>query len=112
MLERMGYDVDIAVDGADAVEKVLAAPQRYDLVILDGNMPRVPGREAALRIRDAHPGIPMLLATGYLEPRDVERLPAYGFSAVIAKPYTLSDLSRVVAEQLAKRELKGETFKV
>ncbi len=107
MLERLGYDVDVAIDGEDAIARVLADPARFDLIILDGNMPRVPGREAALRIRDAVPGMRMLLASGYIEPRDLERLSNYGFSAVITKPYTLSDLSRVVAEQLAKPEAKG-----
>ena len=107
MLERLGYDVDVAADGEEAIARVLANPSRYNLVILDGNMPRMQGREAALRIRDAVPGMPMVLATGYLEPREQERLPSYGFSAMIAKPYTLSDLSRVVAEQLAKPESRA-----
>ena len=107
MLERLGYDVDVAADGEEAIARVVADPKRFDLVILDGNMPRVPGREAALRIREVAPAVPILLATGYLEPRELERLPHYGFSAMIAKPYTLSDLSRVVAEQLARPETRG-----
>jgi signal transduction histidine kinase/CheY-like chemotaxis protein len=101
MLRRLGYEVDVVVDGAEAIATVSADPSRYDLVILDGNMPRVPGRDAAILIKQAAPDLPLLLATGYLEPGEAERLTSYGFATAIPKPYTLSDLSRLVAQQLA-----------
>ena len=101
MLEQLGYEVECAVDGADAVERVAADPGRYDLAILDGNMPQLHGREAASRIRELAPNLRLVLTTGYLEPGDAERLAMYGFSGAIAKPYSMSDLSRVVAQQLA-----------
>jgi PAS domain S-box-containing protein len=101
MLEQLGYEVECAVDGADAVERVAADPGRYDLAILDGNMPQLHGREAASRIRELAPNLRLVLTTGYLEPGDSERLAMYGFSGAIAKPYSMSDLSRVVAQQLA-----------
>jgi CheY-like chemotaxis protein len=101
MLEQLGYDVDVAIDGPDAVSRIAADPSRYDLAILDGNMPRLHGRDAATLIRDIAPELRLILATGYLEPGDSERLASYGFSAAIAKPYSISDLSRVVAQQLA-----------
>jgi len=99
MLRRLGYDVQAVLDGAEAVARVAEAPDSYDLVILDGNMPRMTGREAAVLIREVNPGLPLLLATGYIEPGEAENLARYGFTAVIAKPYNLSELSRVVALQ-------------
>jgi PAS domain S-box-containing protein len=101
MLQQLGYDVEVAVDGPDAVSRIAADPSHYDLAILDGNMPRLHGRDAATLIRDIAPDLRLILATGYLEPGDSERLASYGFSAAIAKPYSISDLSRVVAQQLA-----------
>ncbi len=101
MLEQLGYEVEVATDGPEAVERIAADPSRYDLAILDGNMPRLHGRDAAVLIRDIAPELRLILATGYLEPGDSERLASYGFSAAIAKPYSISDLSRVVAQQLA-----------
>jgi PAS domain S-box-containing protein len=100
MLRRLGYDVELALDGVEAVAKATEAPGHYDLVILDGNMPRMTGREAAVLIAKATPGVPLLLATGYLEPGEAENLSRCGFAAAIAKPYNLSELSRIVAAQL------------
>lgn len=100
MLRRLGYEVDVVSDGADAVDRFLESPGVYDLVILDGNMPRMTGREAASRISKHANGTRLLLATGFLEPGEAENLTAYGFTGAIAKPYNLSELSRVVAAQL------------
>jgi CheY-like chemotaxis protein len=101
MLQQLGYEVDVAIDGTEAVERVAADPGRFDLVILDGNMPRLHGRDAAVLLKDLAPELRLILATGYIEPGDQDRLEAYGFSAAIAKPYSISELSRVVAQQLA-----------
>jgi PAS domain S-box-containing protein len=104
MLEQLGYEVDVTSDGLEALERFSSDPSRYELVILDGNMPRMAGREAAARMRAIAAEIPILLATGYLDPQEYDRPESYGFSAVIAKPYTMSDLSKVIAEQLPRRE--------
>ena len=101
MLQQLGYRVETAVDGTDAVERIAADPRRFDLVILDGNMPRMHGRDAAILIREMAPRLRLILSTGYLEPGDIDRLATYGFSAAIGKPYTMSELSKVVAQQLA-----------
>jgi len=101
MLHQLGYEVEVAVDGTEAVERISRDPSRYDLVILDGNMPRLHGRDAAVLIKDLAPELRLILATGYLEPGDQERLSSYGFSASIEKPYSIGELSRVVAQQLA-----------
>jgi len=101
MLEQLGYEVECATNGAEGVDRVAVDPSRFDLAILDGNMPRLQGREAALLIREFAPDLPLILATGYLEPGDSERLTRFGFNAAIAKPYSMGDLSRVVANQLA-----------
>jgi osomolarity two-component system response regulator SKN7 len=101
MLRQLGYEVDSAVDGLDAVERIATDPDRYDLVILDGNMPRLHGRDAAARIKALSSNLPLVLSTGYLETGDADRLSTYGFSASIEKPYTMSELSRIIAQQLA-----------
>ena len=48
-LENEGYEVDVAYDGAEAVEK--AKQTEYDLVILDVMMPKMDGLEACMHIR-------------------------------------------------------------
>lgn len=108
MLRRLGYEVEPVADGVEAVARVMSGPTRFNLALLDGNMPRMTGREAAILIREVSPGLPLVLATGFLDPSEAEHLDRYGFNASIAKPYNLSELSRVVAEQLGALEKKGE----
>lgn len=56
-----GYDTEVAVDGADALEK--ATLYRPDLVVLDIQMPRMDGLTAARRIRGAGDTTPILMLT-------------------------------------------------
>jgi PAS domain S-box-containing protein len=100
MLTQLGYEADGVSDGSEAVERITADPSRYDLVILDGNMPRLHGRDAATCIHELAPTLPLVLSTGYLETAESD-LAMYGFSGSIGKPYSMSELSRLVAQQLA-----------
>src|ERR1700710_1061629 len=58
-LER--YDVDLAEDGRDALDRV--AHGRYDAISLDGSMPRLDGLEACRRMRAAGDRTPVLMLT-------------------------------------------------
>jgi DNA-binding response OmpR family regulator len=74
-LRREGYAVDVAYDGAGALDKVLV--NSYDLLCLDVNLPGANGRTIARRVRDEYDGrgsdpvprILMLTALGELEDR-------------------------------------------
>ena len=61
VLSRNGLDVDVAVDGADALRKI--EHRRPSLVILDVLMPRVDGREVLRRIRADDEWLPVILLT-------------------------------------------------
>ena len=100
MLRRAGYEVETASDGQEAVDLMRANPARCDVVLLDGNMPRMTGRDAARLIRALRPDLPLILATGYYDGGAGE--PTWGdvFNAAIDKPYNMATLSGVVAAQL------------
>jgi two-component system NtrC family sensor kinase len=94
-LGQLGYSVDHAVNGSDALRK-LQGKQRYALVLSDILMPgSVTGLELARIVREHHSEIPILLATGYSD--KAQEAVHDGFS-VVQKPYDLQILSKAIRE--------------
>jgi CheY-like chemotaxis protein len=100
-LVAAGHDVDTADDGEAGLECIARAGGRYDLVLSDIRMPVMDGIEMAMTAARAHPGIRILLMTGYAEQR--ER--AAGISAIVVdvvqKPFTLAQIRSEVERALA-----------
>ncbi|GGX98813.1 response regulator transcription factor [Streptomyces minutiscleroticus] len=85
-----GYDTEVAVDGADALEK--ASAYQPDLVVLDIQMPRMDGLTAARRIRGAGTTTPILMLTARDTVGDrVTGLDA-GADDYLVKPFELDEL--------------------
>ncbi|HET6430126.1 MAG TPA: PAS domain S-box protein [Phycisphaerae bacterium] len=98
MLERSGYEVVSAGDGAEAVEVFRANADRIACVILDLTMPRMDGAEAAENIRRIKPDVPVVISSGYNEDEISRRFandPPTGF---IQKPYELNTLAAKMAQ--------------
>lgn len=60
-LEKRGYDIATATNGNDAVE--LCRTQRFDLVLLDENMPGLSGLETLAAIKEVQPDVPVVMVT-------------------------------------------------
>ncbi|HQW50710.1 MAG TPA: response regulator, partial [Tepidiformaceae bacterium] len=90
-LIKQGYAVDVAHDGAEALDK--AAVNSYDVVCLDLNLPRVDGIEVCRRLREDRfgGGIIMLTARSSIKER-VEGLD-YGADDYLVKPFAFSELA-------------------
>ncbi|MFI1678735.1 MULTISPECIES: response regulator transcription factor [unclassified Streptomyces] len=85
-----GYGTEVAVDGADALEK--AAAYRPDLVVLDIQMPRMDGLTAARRLRSGGSTTPILMLTARDTVGDrVTGLDA-GADDYLVKPFELDEL--------------------
>jgi PAS domain S-box-containing protein len=98
-LEQLGYGVDHAVNGSDALRK-LQGRQPYALVLSDILMPgSVAGLDLARIVRQHHSDIPILLVTGY---SDKAQQAVHDGFPVIRKPYDLEILSRAIRELHAK----------
>jgi PAS domain S-box-containing protein len=105
MLGSLGYDVQLASDGADAVACLRAAPPgSIDLVLLDVTMPQMNGRDAHRALRRIDPGVPVLLMSGHAGHGEIDAALEDGAAGVIAKPFDLATLSRRVLDALATRE--------
>jgi PAS domain S-box-containing protein len=102
MLEDLGHIALEASSGAKAL-KILSDGTRIDLVLTDYAMPGMTGADLALRIRKSHPGMPVLLATGYADLPDGLSidLPRLG------KPYTQRQLAVQIAKLLHHLEEEG-----
>jgi CheY-like chemotaxis protein len=100
-LERLGFDVDVAADGLEA----LAATEResYDLVFMDCQMPMLDGYEATRRIRERLGGqpLPVIALTAHDMASDREKCLAAGMDDYMSKPLYEDDLYEVLDRWLA-----------
>src|SRR5437588_6014644 len=89
-LRREGMAVDLAPDGTEALVK--ARVVRYDVVVLDRDLPGMHGDEVCRAVRDERPetGILMLTAAGALE--DVVEGLSLGADDYLAKPFRFAEL--------------------
>ncbi|MHC4837148.1 MAG: PAS domain S-box protein [Planctomycetota bacterium] len=103
MLDRLGFEVTVAVDGEQALELLAREPEGgWRLVVLDLTMPGMSGGEVLAGIRAAHPELPVLMSSGYAEEEVRSRLDQGALADFLPKPYTLSEL------RWAVRRLLGE----
>jgi CheY-like chemotaxis protein len=100
-LERAGYQVLTAADGAEALRISDAHEGAFDVVVVDVVLPRVRGTEVALRLRARQPTARILFMSGYkTEPESLPRS-AKGAAAFLQKPFTgaaLADRVRTLVE--------------
>jgi signal transduction histidine kinase len=99
-LRDVGYLVERAADGEEALEKVGAQP--YDLVVCDLKMPRLDGKAFFRRLADAAPDVSkhVIFVTGDVAGTDAEKFLTESGCRWLAKPFRLGDLLRVVREGL------------
>ncbi|KQR71599.1 ATP-binding protein [Rhizobium sp. Leaf341] len=96
-LKHLGQKVAIASDGLEAVE--MAARHRYDLILMDMQMPRMDGIEATRRIRSAEEdgrAVPIVAMTANASDDDCRLCHEAGMSAFQSKPVTMRQLRTVI----------------
>jgi len=102
MLLSLGYDIKFAKDGAEAIELFSRSEKSgdnfaaviFDLTVRGG----MGGKEAIARLLEIDPRIKAVVSSGYSDDPIMAKFADYGFSGVIAKPYRLSELSRVLSK--------------
>ena len=100
VLSASGYQVIMACDGQDAVEKFHSHCDRVALIVMDMIMPKMSGMEAYKRIQQIRPGVRVLYSSGY--PRDViqSRGELDPQAELITKPVQPQELLQKVREML------------
>ena len=93
LLQRMGYEADVALNGLEAIEALAA--ESYDVVLMDVQMPELDGLEATRRIRATWPKLPVRIVamTANAMEGDRETCIAAGMDDYIAKPIRPDELA-------------------
>jgi len=111
-LEAHGYDVYMAQDGVEAVEK--AAAILPDIIVLDVNMPRMDGIEACRRIR-GWTDIPIIILSVRGDEKDIVKTLDEGADDYITKPFGVNELLariRVAIRHSSSNNISMPLFKV
>lgn len=108
MIKNFGFQADVANNGKEAL-KVLKS-LKYDVVLMDIQMPEMDGLEATKRIRDSQSNvmdnkIPIVAMTAHAMKRDREKCIAVGMNDYLSKPIKPDELLETIKKQIF---LKGE----
>lgn len=103
LLVGQGHTVVARPDGESGLACLEEKP--FDLVITDLAMPGLSGWQVASLVRLRNSGIPVAVLTGFSDGMDVNDARARGADFLVAKPFKLEDITTVVAQALARKDL-------
>lgn len=99
-LLKLGANADIAGDGAEAIEKF--KKNKYDLILMDIQMPLMDGYEATIYIRNQlRSTIPIIAMTAYGLNGEDDKCFECGMNDYVSKPFTIENLSAVIQKVLS-----------
>src|SRR6267378_2142952 len=99
-LERLGYTVVLAENGAKGILRFRECSAKVSLVLLDLTMPGMPGEEVLERLKAIRPDVPVILSSGFSEMEVTRRLSGKGPASFLQKPYTARQLAEQVRSVL------------
>ena len=100
-LQKLGYEVDVAANGLEAVERWGSVD--YGAILMDCQMPEMDGYEATKIIRERkskRAGLPIIAVTAHAMAGDAERCMSAGMNGYLSKPLVLADLERILNEHI------------
>jgi two-component system cell cycle sensor histidine kinase/response regulator CckA len=107
LLTSTGYEVELSKDGVEAVElyrKAMESGQPFDAVILDLTVPGgMGGRETMKKLLEMDSEVKVIVSSGYSTAPIMSEYKKYGFSAVVTKPYTVSNMEKTLHDVLTKK---------
>jgi CheY-like chemotaxis protein len=106
VLHEAGYSVDLAHDGFQALEA--AARRKPDVMLSDLQMPGIDGLELTKRMHAADPDLPVVIATGVENTKDViTAAEGYGVATCLKKPMRVDELLWAIDSALALSRQRG-----
>ncbi|WP_148624364.1 response regulator [Aliarcobacter cryaerophilus] len=109
MLESIGFDIDIANDGLEAVN--MANKSNYDIVFMDLQMPNMDGFEATKKIREFNKNTPIVALSAAVMDKDKELTSLAGMNNHLAKPLLRSELESILKQYFEMELIDNELNK-
>ena len=106
VLAIAGFEVTIATDGLDGLNKI--RKQKFDLIILDVNLPKLDGFAILEKVRESAPTQPIIMISARTEKDDVTHGLRLGADDYVRKPFSVEELVLRVENRL-KRNIKSES---
>lgn len=98
------YQVDAVQDGVEALQKINEVD--YDVIILDIMMPKISGLEVLRQVKEAYPGVEVIMVTGLSQTATAVESVKLGAFDYLPKPFGPDELKLVVERAFAKRQLR------
>ncbi len=96
MLKKFGVSSEVTEDGATAEVYYRDNWQEVDLVVIDQNMPDTTGVDLFNKLKKINPSIHAILCSGFIDESEKYLIDEVGFSRVLSKPLSLSDLKSLL----------------
>ncbi len=104
MLKELGYEPVVTVEGREtlkAYKEAMEAGSPFAAVIMDLTIPGgMGGKEAVAELRKLNPAAKVIVSSGYSDEAVMADYKAYGFDAVLPKPYTYEQMAETLARLL------------
>lgn len=96
LLRQLGYEAWATTSSEEALEIFKAAPECFDLVVTDLDMPKMSGEELSQELLKIRPNLPIILCTGFSYSISAERAKSIGIREIIMKPFAVRELAYVI----------------
>lgn len=111
MLEELGHQTTIAINGAEALRSFLE--NTFDLILMDIQMPVMDGLTAVAKIRELEfeqrrPHTPVAAMTAHALEGDREKYLTKGLDGYLSKPLLLCELARLIEDMIKRWNIEGE----
>jgi PAS domain S-box-containing protein len=102
ILDRLGYEFELAENGETAIEHYQAAREHgcpFDVAILDLTVAEgMGGKETINRLLKIDPDIKVIASSGFNQDPIIQNYAEYGFKAALPKPYQISDMKAILSD--------------
>ena len=100
MIKRLGYQVEAFTNSQLALARFTANPKHFDMVVTDLTMGGITGVDIARRVFELRPGLPLIIATGFMNARDIDTAKAIGVRWFLEKPFSFQGLASQMKKAL------------